>query len=101
MIGLAVWSRKILPQSGPGTKPNYRPYFGVALQCLPGTELVFTLTNDMTSVVKRDRRLRVVKAPQELQSFHFLMAWHSRLNSDHRHVWLREAMRSTVAAPNV
>jgi hypothetical protein len=26
------------------------------------------------------------------------MAWHPRLNSDPRHVWLREAMRSTTVA---
>src|SRR5215831_1079589 len=69
------------------------PYFGVALQCLPGTELVLTLTSGMTSVVKGDRKLRMVKAPQELHGFHFLMAWHPRLNTDPRHVWLREAMR--------
>ena len=74
------------------------PYFGVALQCLPGTELVLTLTGGMTSVIKRDRRLRLVKAPQELHAFHFLMAWHPRLNSDPRHVWLRGAMRSTAGA---
>jgi DNA-binding transcriptional LysR family regulator len=76
------------------------PYFGVALQCLPGTELVLTLTSGMTSVVKRDRRLRLVKAPQELHAFHFLMAWHPRHNTDPRHVWLREAMRSTSAGVN-
>jgi DNA-binding transcriptional LysR family regulator len=74
------------------------PYFGVALQCLPGTELVLTLTSGMTSVVRRDRELRLVKAPHELHPFHFLMAWHPRLNTDPRHVWLREAMRSTTAA---
>jgi DNA-binding transcriptional LysR family regulator len=73
------------------------PYFGVALQCLPGTELVLTLTSGMTSVVKRDRRLRLVKAPQELHSFHFLMAWHPRQNTDPRHIWFREAMRSISA----
>lgn len=73
------------------------PYFGVALQCLAGTELVLTLTSGMTSVVKRDRRLRLVKAPQELHAFHFLMAWHPRLNSDPRHLWLRDAIRSTTA----
>ena len=73
------------------------PYFGVALQCLPGTELVLTLTSGMTSVVKRDRRLRLVKAPQELHAFHFLMAWHPRLNSDPRHLWLRDAIRSITA----
>jgi DNA-binding transcriptional LysR family regulator len=74
------------------------PYFGVALQCLPGTELVLTLTTGMTSAVKRNRGLRLVKAPKELRSFYFLMAWHPRLNSDARHVWLREAVRSTTDA---
>jgi DNA-binding transcriptional LysR family regulator len=72
------------------------PYFGVALQCLPGTELVLTLTSGLTSVVQGDRKLRLVKAPHELHPFHFLMAWHPRLNTDPRHVWLRAAMRSTT-----
>ena len=76
------------------------PYFGVALQCLPGTELVLTVTSGMHSVVRGNRELRVVKAPHELHPFHFLMAWHPRLNSDPRHVWLREAMRSTTDALN-
>jgi hypothetical protein len=53
----------------------------------------------MSSAVKADRRLRLVKAPQELHAFHFLMAWHPRLNSDARHVWLRDAMRSAAATP--
>jgi DNA-binding transcriptional LysR family regulator len=73
------------------------PYFNVALHCLVGTELVLTLTSGMTSVIKADRKLRLVKAPQELHPFHFLMAWHPRLKSDPRHVWLREALRSTTA----
>src|SRR4030088_2796902 len=72
------------------------PYFGVALQCLPGTELVLTLTTGMTSAVKRNRDLRLVKAPQELRPFYFLMAWHPRLNSDSPHVWLRQAVRSAA-----
>ena len=76
------------------------PYFGVAPQCLPGTELVLTLASSMKSVLKRDRRLRLVKAPQELHVFHFLMAWHPRQNTDPRHVWLREAIRSTSAGRN-
>jgi DNA-binding transcriptional LysR family regulator len=73
------------------------PYFGVALQCLVGTELVLTLTSGLASVVKGNRRLRLVRAPKEFHAFHFLMAWHPRFNSDARHVWLREAMRSTIA----
>ena len=76
------------------------PYFGVALHCLPGTELVLTLTSGLTSVVQADRKLRVVKAPHELHPFHFLMAWHPRLSSDPRHVWLRAAMRSATESLN-
>ena len=72
------------------------PYFGVALQCLPGTELVLTVTSGLSSVVQADRKLRLVKAPNELHPFHFLMAWHPRHNTDPRHAWLRAALRSTT-----
>jgi DNA-binding transcriptional LysR family regulator len=73
------------------------PYFGAALSCLPGTELVLTLTNGMRQMVERNSSLRLVKAPQELRPFHFLMVWHPRLTTDARHSWLREAVRQ--AAP--
>jgi DNA-binding transcriptional LysR family regulator len=69
------------------------PDFGAALSCLPGTELVLTLTNGMRQMVKRNWTLRLVKAPHELRSFHFLMVWHPRLTTDVRHTWLRKAMR--------
>ena len=76
------------------------PYFGVALQCLVGTKLVLTLTSGMTAAVKADGRVRLVKAPRELQAFHFLMAWHPRLNTDPPHVCLREVLRSTTVGLN-
>ncbi|MGC1905714.1 MAG: LysR substrate-binding domain-containing protein [Candidatus Acidiferrum sp.] len=69
------------------------PYVGAALSCLPGTELVLTLTNGMRQMVKKNSTLRLVKAPQELRPFHFLMVWHPRLTTDARHTWLREAVR--------
>jgi DNA-binding transcriptional LysR family regulator len=72
------------------------PYFGAALNCLPGTELVLTLTGGMRPMVERDPSLRAVKAPPELGSFHFLMAWHPRLTSDPRHVWLRDEIRAAA-----
>jgi DNA-binding transcriptional LysR family regulator len=72
------------------------PYFGAALQCLPGTELVLTLTSGMTDVVKRDSRLRLLKAPSEFRPFYFLMVWHPRLTTDVRHAWLRGAIRQVV-----
>jgi DNA-binding transcriptional LysR family regulator len=72
------------------------PYFGAALSCLPGTELVLTLTSGMTQAVNRASDLRLVKAPPELRPFHFLMVWHPRLTTDPRHAWLREAMRQAA-----
>jgi len=75
------------------------PYFGAALSCLPGTELVLTLTSGMTQAVKRNSDLRLVKAPSELRPFHFLMVWHPRLTTDPRHAWLREAIRDAAHPP--
>jgi DNA-binding transcriptional LysR family regulator len=74
------------------------PYFGAALSCLPGTELVLTLTNGMRQMVERNSALRLVEAPRELQPFHFLMVWHPRLGSDARHTWLRQALRQAAHA---
>ena len=76
------------------------PYFGVALRCLPGTELVLTLTSGMKYLVEADPSLRLVKAPSELRSFHFLMVWHPRQNSDPRHTWLREAIHQAARMSN-
>jgi DNA-binding transcriptional LysR family regulator len=73
------------------------PYFGAALGCLPGTELVLTLTSGMTQAVNRNSDLRLVKAPPELRPFHFLMVWHPRLTTDPRHAWLRNGMREAAA----
>ena len=72
-------------------------YFGAALSCLPGTELVLTLTSGMKQMVERNSTLRLVKAPQELRPFHFLMVWHPRLTTDARHTWLREAVRQVAS----
>ena len=83
-----------LPGLGVKRRSSVRmPYFGAALSCLPGTELILTLTNGMREMVERNSTLRLVKAPQELRPFHFLMVWHPRLTTDARHTWLREAMR--------
>jgi hypothetical protein len=38
------------------------PYFGVALQCLPGTELVLNLSSGLTSVAREGRKIHLVKA---------------------------------------
>jgi DNA-binding transcriptional LysR family regulator len=53
----------------------------------------------LAPLIKANRRLRLLKAPAEPQSFYFLMAWHPRLNTDARHQWLREAIRAAARQP--
>lgn len=77
------------------------PYYGAALACLSGTELILTLPYSMRSLVERDPKLRVVKAPQELAPMEVWMAWHLRLNDDARHVWLLERMQAARLAKSL
>jgi DNA-binding transcriptional LysR family regulator len=73
------------------------PYFGAALNCLFGTNLVLTLTSGMSDLATCNSRLRLVQAPRQLEGFHFLMVWHPRANSDARHQWLRQAVRNAAS----
>jgi DNA-binding transcriptional LysR family regulator len=95
--GIQAIPDKQLAALGLARRSSFRlPYFSAALHCLPGTELVLTLTSGMKESVERNSSLRLVTAPRELQPFHFLMVWHPRLNTDGRHAWLREAMRAAA-----
>src|SRR5258708_10478011 len=67
------------------------PYFGAALSCLPGTELVLTLTNGMRQMVERNSALRLVEAPQEMRRIPFLMVWHPEITTERTQTWLRHA----------
>ena len=51
--------------------------------CLPGTELVLTLTTGMRQLVEKNSTVRLVKARlKNLRSFSFLMVWHPRLTTN-------------------
>jgi DNA-binding transcriptional LysR family regulator len=68
------------------------PYFGAALECLPGTNLVLTATSGIAQIAKRQPDLCVLEAPAELTGFAFQAVWHPRLDSDSAHTWLRETL---------
>ncbi len=65
------------------------PYFGAALECVPRTELVLTVTSGVAKVARARRELRVIEAPPEITGFGFQAVWHPRLDSDPAHTWLR------------
>lgn len=68
----------------------WMPYFGAALECIPGTELVLTVTSYGEKIARERRDLRVIEAPAEITGFGFQGLWHPRLETDAAHSWLRE-----------
>jgi DNA-binding transcriptional LysR family regulator len=69
-------------------------YFGAALECIPGTELILTATSSVARTARTRRDLRVIEAPNELTGFSFQAVWHPRVETDPAQQWLREQMFS-------
>lgn len=67
-------------------------YFGAALECIPGTELILTATSSIAKIARTRKDLRVLEAPPELTGFGFQAIWHPRMETDPSHLWLREQM---------
>jgi DNA-binding transcriptional LysR family regulator len=70
------------------------PYFSTAMRCVPGTDLVATVPRQLAEFESRDPAVRIVKPPQVLGKFQYLMAWHPRMNTDLAHLWLRSVIRA-------
>jgi DNA-binding transcriptional LysR family regulator len=69
-----------------------------APSALPDTHLVATLNGRLVDKCSDDRALAVVAAPVELETFQYSMVWHPRLDHDPAQEWLRDMIRSVVAA---
>lgn len=72
-------------------------YFHAALAALPGTTLVATIPRRLAEVQGADDpRLRLVEAPEDFDAFPYGMVWHSRLEHDPTHRWLRDMIRAAA-----
>ena len=60
--------------------------------------LVATLNRRLVDRYADDPALAVVAAPVELEPFDYFMFWHPRLDHDPAQQWLRNTIRSVVAA---
>jgi DNA-binding transcriptional LysR family regulator len=72
------------------------PYFSAAIRCLPGTALLATVPARMARFEEGNSQLKVLRPPDVLGSFRYLMAWHPRMNTDAAHLWLRQAIREAA-----
>lgn len=68
------------------------PYHTAAVLAVPDTPLVATLPERLVSTLDNPR-LRVVKAPAEVEPMPYLMTWHPRLDDDPAQRWLRDLVR--------
>ncbi|EKD72362.1 MAG: hypothetical protein ACD_45C00693G0001 [uncultured bacterium] len=69
------------------------PHTLIALQTLPGTQL---MTNTVTRLAKpflQSLRLEMRETPYKLPQYHAKLYWHARDQNDQGHRWLRELIK--------
>jgi len=76
--------------------PIWVPYFSAAIRCVPGTTFLATVPSRIAGFESKNPALKLIKPPEVLGRFNYLMAWHPRMNTDAAHVWLRRVIRETA-----
>ena len=74
------------------------PYHTTAMRSLIGTDLVATVPRRIAESEASNPSVRIAKAPAVLGTFNYLMAWHTRMNTDAAHIWLRSIIREAGKA---
>jgi DNA-binding transcriptional LysR family regulator len=65
------------------------PYFGAALRCVVGTELIATVPRRFAAEEAHNPAIKILKPPPQMTGFKYLMIWHPRVTTDAAHSWLR------------
>ncbi|REF25815.1 LysR family transcriptional regulator [Xenorhabdus cabanillasii] len=68
------------------------PHWSVAVELLPGTDLILTVASRILEPMCRYKTLRQFKPPFVLPEFTYQQAWHIRRERDAAHRWLRQAI---------
>jgi len=74
------------------------PYFSAAIRCIPGTPLIATVPRRIARFELGNKGLKILRPPEVLGKFSYLMAWHPRMNTDAGHEWLRNVIREAAKA---
>jgi DNA-binding transcriptional LysR family regulator len=73
------------------------PYHTAAELTVPGTTLVATLPERFVRQHPIDPTLRIIAAPEEIETMSYSMAWHPRLDNDPAQRWLRDTIRAVAS----
>jgi DNA-binding transcriptional LysR family regulator len=72
------------------------PFFLPAIFAIAKTDLVLTVPRKLAKITAPIAGLRVMEPPREIEAFPYFMAWHSRLNTEPAHAWLRDQVRAVA-----
>jgi DNA-binding transcriptional LysR family regulator len=92
--GQTVIERHLETIGTPRTATLRIPYHTVAEVTVPGTMLVATLPERLVRKHQpTDPGVRIIPAPEEIETMKYSMAWHPRLDNDPAQRWLRDTIR--------
>jgi LysR family transcriptional regulator, mexEF-oprN operon transcriptional activator len=72
------------------------PYFLLAPELVPGTELVLNYPNAFARALRSDARLRVQRPPIEIPGFDVVAAWHKRTSGTAYIRWLHGSIAAAL-----
>jgi DNA-binding transcriptional LysR family regulator len=72
------------------------PYHTAVLHMLPGTDLVATLPGRLLRDWADTTQVCVLAAPTEIATMPYRMIWHPAFDTDRRHQWLRQCVRTAA-----
>jgi DNA-binding transcriptional LysR family regulator len=77
---------------------GYRtPFLTSAAYSVASTSMVLTVPRRLASSCTFGLPVRIIRAPSELDSFTYTLAWHKRLEASPAHAWFRERIRAIAA----
>jgi DNA-binding transcriptional LysR family regulator len=65
----------------------------VAMRVAAVTEMIATVPRRMAVLEAPNKATKILEAPAALGSFKYVMIWHTRMQTDAAHVWLRSIVR--------
>lgn len=72
------------------------PYFSVALNAVASTELMATVPRRFAELLINPATTKILRLPEAICRYKYLMAWHPRLEADVQNLWLRQSIRSAA-----
>ncbi|MGC2406065.1 MAG: LysR family transcriptional regulator [Candidatus Cybelea sp.] len=77
---------------------GYRtPFLTSAVFAVASTSMVLTIPRRLAAICTAGLPIRIVPAPQELDTFTYRLEWHRRLEASAAHTWFRDRIR-TIAS---